>query len=64
MVKEGVRGKRLSGGIKSVKPQDTVGNANDEAAFNEVVRILGGATREVPRSCCTNDKIACTTDGA
>ena len=43
MVKEGGRGKRTSGGIKSVKPQDTVGNANDGAVFNEVVRILGGS---------------------
>lgn len=64
MFKEGGRGKRTSGGIKSVKPQETVGNANDGAVFNEMVRILGGATREVPRSCRTNDKIACATDGA
>ena len=64
MVKEGGRGKRTTGGIKSVKPQDTFGNANDGAVFNEVVRILGGATREVPRSYRTNDKIACATDGA
>ena len=45
MVKEGGRGKRTSGGIKSVKPQDTVGNANDGAVFNEVVRILRGEQR-------------------
>ena len=64
MFKEGGRGKRTSGGIKRGKPQDTVRNANDGAVFNEVVRILGGATREVPRSCRTNDKIVCATEGA
>ena len=53
MFKEGGRGKRTSGGIKSVKPQETVGNANDGAVFNEVVRSHfggsnAGSSQELP----------------